>query len=626
MTNGRVGKHIPFSIGADRFKIAIPACANASDDFEQNLIVAGQHMYQQYWRIGLINPETGVLATSYKLPFEQDKHFVGNVIDGYNHFEVKLKKGKTYRISRLSPDNQIIKISTSINVADDNIVADTDGNPCKETLYSATGNDYTFTPSVDASYIHVYQGNGSGNTTSCEINLEVITSSTDANAVTAMSVYDMRDASDVRLFIASDVEKQIYNIKALDGSDVRSYNYPSGVSNISAMCLDEFGKLYVAANDTSLAPYDGNTIYVLDPMRNGTLIGTFVIPRKADGGMEIKDGILYTLDNRTATINKISLGGTCLSVDNKPTPYHLPLSYSFEKRGVAISGGAGEANVIYDDDMGLFRMWYSRGSIAYCESYNGINWTTPEDVIPSASRSHVFKHNGTWHIYYVRTDSTSEKFKEVYHRTSQDGITWEEPILVLTSAQVAAACSGSVWSDFMQFGSVYVTIENGTWKMLIEGKTETDNTWSIGYAESINGTTWVIDGNSPTTTIHPSFNSGKGQKMIGRTKVFYRDSNGIYWMVCHYSQYLDIPTRIGLAWSKDLKHINILPSSPLLDFTEVEECDQLADAWLVEHNGKLYLYNSCVRNYSPEHSYIRVSTLNMTAKDFVESVTLITTD
>ena len=621
MANGKVGKHIPFNIGTDKFKVVVPAWAEMSDDFPASLIVAGQQMYQQYWKIGLINPETGALATSYSLPFDPHMNFVGNVVDGYNHFSVGIKAGRTYKITNNTRDNQIIKISTSLDSSDAFVVSDTDGNLCKKTLVNM-GDTFEFTPASNATYIHVYQAKNQGST-ECKILFEAVSLLTSSDAVTALCVYDMRDASDVRLFVSSDTEKKIYNIKALDGSDARSYNYPSGVNNICAMCFDEFGKLYVAANDTSLAPYDGNTIYVLDPMRNGTLIGTFVVPRKADGGMEIKDGILYTLDNRTATINKISLGGTCFSVNNMVTPYHLPLSYSFEKRGVAVSGGAGEANVIYDEDLGLFRMWYSRGSIAYCESYNGINWTTPENVIPNASRSHVFKHNGIWHIFYVRTDNTSSKYKEVYHRTSQDGITWGDPTLVLTSEQVAEACANSVWSDFQQFGSVYVTIENGTWKMMMEGRTESDYTWSIGYAESTDGTTWVIDGSSPTTTNHPNFNTGKGQKMIGRTKVFYRDSNGIYWMVCHYSQYLDIPTRIGLAWSTDLKHINILPSSPLLDFTEIEECDQLADAWMMEHDGKLYLYNSCVRNYSPEHSYIRVATLGMSAKDFVESVAII---
>jgi hypothetical protein len=194
----------------------------------------------------------------------------------------------------------------------------------------------------------------------------------------------------------------------------------------------------------------------------------------------------------------------------------------------------------------------------------------------------------------------------------------------MTAAEVATACSGSVWSDFQQFGSMYVGYIGGKWRMLFEGKTETDNTWSIGYAESTDMNTWTIDPNSPQTKNHMSFGTAKGMRMIGRPKIFYYDSKrGIWWLTCHYSQYLDIPTRIGLAWTKDLKRIYLVPSSPLLDFTNIEETDQLADAWMMEQDGDLYLYNSCVRNYSPQHSYIQVSKLDMRAMDFVEMAAII---
>ena len=59
----------------------------------------------------------------------------------------------------------------------------------------------------------------------------------------------------------------------------------------------------------------------------------------------------------------------------------------------------------------------------------------------------------------------------------------------------------------------------------------------------------------------------------------------------------------------------------IMDFLEINEVDQLSDAWLIEVYGELIMYYSALGNYGDE-SYIKVATLSMSAEEFVSLVRL----
>ena len=99
------------------------------------------------------------------------------------------------------------------------------------------------------------------------------------------------------------------------------------------------------------------------------------------------------------------------------------------------------------------------------------------------------------------------------------------------------------------------------------------------YCTSLDGLTWDIFEDNPTVVNHvdPLELAPYSTKSIGRPKLFY-ESDGIYWFTAHISQTQSLPTRIGIFWSTDLKHLYPILSNPFMDFLEIEEVDQLSDA------------------------------------------------
>ena len=240
-----------------------------------------------------------------------------------------------------------------------------------------------------------------------------------------------------------------------------------------------------------------------------------------------------------------------------------------------------EPSVIHED--GTFRMWYMgcrtsvgrNAALGYATSGDGLAWTKhpgnpilrdPEDAV---IRTTVIKHRGTYYLF-ASDHQWTEATGVINRWTSKDGLDWTDKTAVLRPTQS--------WEK--HFHNVHVIVEeDGAWKMLYT----TDGPW--GYAFSTDGLQWTKH-EDPVVT---GFYGGDPYlKKIG--------DNYYAWHSKHHDGHLLIYCRR----SPDMVHWKEIAGGPQLGYTqpwergigrpEVHWDRHLADAELVEHDGKVIMY------------------------------------
>ncbi|MFT9314804.1 MAG: hypothetical protein ABF521_01570 [Acetobacter orientalis] len=118
--------------------------------------------------------------------------------------------------------------------------------------------------------------------------------------------------------------------------------------------------------------------------------------------------------------------------------------WHFYKGNPVIGGQYGtcfDPYVIFDNS--ILKMWFSwrpQHGIAYCESYDGITWSSPKLVLGvdpneigqlEINRCCVLKRGNGYHMWFTGQSKTGSS---IYYATSTDGLTWSkvQPNPVLT--------------------------------------------------------------------------------------------------------------------------------------------------------------------------------------------------
>lgn len=264
--------------------------------------------------------------------------------------------------------------------------------------------------------------------------------------------------------------------------------------------------------------------------------------------------------------------------------------------------GTNEAQVIYDVDPRILtnethvlKMWYRVGwstvSIYYAESTDGITWVKygANPVLDETGDHYcpfVLKHDG---VYYLFASYGPWNGDTLYN--SSDGISWS---IMNGGVPVIAKSSGAEWDNYA-IGNVAVWVNNtGIWNMIYESYRAGD-WWKLGFATSINGTTWTKYPN-PVLSMSGSC-GGPSVLHIGTT----------YFMFFHAAVSGSLPTEIYMTSSSDLIHWTT-PEHILERVYAWEGVNlstgQLADPDIVMIGNEIIMYYTGVNAQSLGHQYI----------------------
>ena len=245
-----------------------------------------------------------------------------------------------------------------------------------------------------------------------------------------------------------------------------------------------------------------------------------------------------------------------------------------------------EPSVMFED--GIFKMWYMgcktsvgrNAAMGYATSPDGFLWTKhPENPIlrdpqDAILRTTVVKHKGTYYLF--ATDYQWNDTRGIISRwTSKDGLHWTDKTPVLTPTEP--------WER--PFDNTGIIIEDdGTWRMLYVA-----SSGKFGYAYSSDGLHWTKYKGNPVIT---GFYGGDP----GMMKV------GDKYYAWHSQACKGGHLRIHCRWSTDMIHWKEVYNNPQINYTqpfergigrdEVNWDRHLADAELMEHDGKVFLYYS----------------------------------
>lgn len=250
-----------------------------------------------------------------------------------------------------------------------------------------------------------------------------------------------------------------------------------------------------------------------------------------------------------------------------------------------------EPSVFHED--GLFKMWYTteegpwggknkklESGLALATSTDGIRWqhhpTHPvltETWPDSLSRCFVMKHQD---VYYLFASNSEQGDGSILRSTSQDGLHWSKPVKVLTPNLENE-------SEYQNPG--VIVDDDGIWKMLIAS----DQPHRISLATSEDGLHWTKWKEGAGVDI-PSGNYGDS---------FIRKVGDTYFL-WHCAARDEAPLNISVHWSKDLIHWQSGYKNPQIGHSQpwerglgtpdVQCARMIADASIVEHAGKLWLY------------------------------------
>lgn len=255
------------------------------------------------------------------------------------------------------------------------------------------------------------------------------------------------------------------------------------------------------------------------------------------------------------------------------------------------------------EDQGEYRMYFSwrkRKSLAVTTSQDGIIWTAPviileprletgwEDVL---NRNCVVKRDDGYHMWY--TGQARSYSSWIGYATSSDGYQWkrmsDQPVLYSERPYEGASVMNPcvLWDE-----------QTKLWKMwYAAGETYEPNV--IAYATSPDGINWQKLRSNPIFT--PDRKSVYEQERVGGCHVFQRDG----WYYMFYIGYENIDTaRICLARSPDgISCWQRHPTNPIISPTEGswdgDACYKPHVVWQPENQRWLLWYNG--RNKVPEY-------------------------
>ena len=299
----------------------------------------------------------------------------------------------------------------------------------------------------------------------------------------------------------------------------------------------------------------------------------------------------------------------------KPVDYPIytpSMDRNYPDAGRKLGANLCEPSVIFED--GIFKMWYSSEELpwkgldrklprgmAYATSKDGILWERypkhpliVEEWPDSICRCYVMKHKDTYYHFAINVEMGEGS---IIRWTSKDGIHWEDKVKVLTPS---ANFIGQLFA--YQNPAVFVD-DDGTWKMLI------NNGHGTSLATSKDGLHWT------------KWNDGAAVLTPGGDP-FVKKIGDTYF--CWHSEQRGGPLCISVSWSKDLIHWTSGPGykNPQIGHTQPWErglgtvdiqCDEhIADAHLVEHGGKIWMY------YCGTQSQFGVATFDGTWEELAE--------
>ncbi len=173
-----------------------------------------------------------------------------------------------------------------------------------------------------------------------------------------------------------------------------------------------------------------------------------------------------------------------------------------EANGGADTLGDDQASVIFDSNLGKFRMWYRiidgstyAHAIGYADSDDGVTWNRYTAAVLEPGNEgdwdsvrlgypSVLYHGGVYHMWYHGNENSNKIL--IGHATSSDGITWEKdpanPVLRLGEP-------GSWEQSAVHAPAVLYDQEDGIYKMWYSGYDGTNI--RIGYATSPDGSAWT---------------------------------------------------------------------------------------------------------------------------------------
>lgn len=290
-------------------------------------------------------------------------------------------------------------------------------------------------------------------------------------------------------------------------------------------------------------------------------------------------------------------GGDLVDIEGDGTMHWQRMGVVLEPDSGVDLTGIQEISVIYEEDpqvitdtgQSVFKCWYTGGyggtrGLCYAESEDGITWSRKKTsgatiyVLSDLIHACVVKQGSTYYAFGANSTSSS---LDVY--SSADGITW-------SSVKIGGIVpSGSGGWDVTYIGNVMALYESGTWKIVYEALGDTGYGWSIGLATTTNlaGTWTKVTTTAPALGITAGTVGGPFIKKIGST----------YWMWIHATTENPpdpAPTDIYRYYSTDLLTWTLSQDEPVLRRGPSDGPDsgtaQVADPWLVEVDGKVYMF------------------------------------
>jgi hypothetical protein len=269
--------------------------------------------------------------------------------------------------------------------------------------------------------------------------------------------------------------------------------------------------------------------------------------------------------------------------------------------------GLDEPTVIYEANPHIvgtspcFKIWFSQGGIKYTESTDGIGWaltsglpilTTPNNY----GQSSVFHSGSTY--YMTANPNPNHDGSQIDLLESSDG-----QAFTLVQAGIISTGAAGAWDSLSVYNSSLV-IEGNNGYLMYEAKGDPDpSIFAVGLATSTAPfTSWIKSSHNPILgagvyAAHPDLHhvNGSWYAWVGR---------GNFNSLKRISS-----STFDSAWTdSDVATYSANTS---------DETSQTADDFLVEVNGKSYLYYIGIRNAPKLPDHLKLAIANMPLSELV---------
>jgi predicted GH43/DUF377 family glycosyl hydrolase len=221
----------------------------------------------------------------------------------------------------------------------------------------------------------------------------------------------------------------------------------------------------------------------------------------------------------------------------------------------------------------IFKMWYSwrpARAIVYTTSNDGITWTLPKVVLTrlpgsawensEVSRPTLVYKDETYYMWYTGHNWTTPAYCAIGLVTSKDGIHWERHHTTPVLAPDLPWERNMIWCPHV----IYDKDENIFKMWYSGGATDHAEADAIAYATSKDGIHWIKDGRNPIFL--PVRNNMWEMYKVSASYVWQRD--GWYYMT-YLGSDSDMRAYSGLARSRDgITNWERHPSNPIIAGTE----------------------------------------------------------